>query len=229
MQRTRAFTLIELLTVIAIVGVLAGILVATIGGVRKKAHQTRCVANLRQVGIALLSKVNDNRGVLPGPLYLQVLNRYGYNETTALGAHLAPYLGLPEHSTLGAGVRVAIPQLHCPSRPLPSGEADDNTIGTYALQCTLNNAKTSNASRYPFGEVTNNRAPIRYLELDQFGGPSRVWALVEVDQQVTYSPIRNTTSWHNAMPAAPSHGANRTFLYFDASVQLRSDLPPSYN
>jgi prepilin-type processing-associated H-X9-DG protein/prepilin-type N-terminal cleavage/methylation domain-containing protein len=57
-----AFTLIELLTVIAIIGILAAILIPTVGAVREKAKSTKCVSNLRQWGTAVISYANDSRG-----------------------------------------------------------------------------------------------------------------------------------------------------------------------
>ena len=47
-----AFTLIELLTVIAIIGILAGILIPAVGTVRQKASQTKSSSNMRQIALA---------------------------------------------------------------------------------------------------------------------------------------------------------------------------------
>lgn len=60
-----AFTLIELLTVIAIIGILAAILIPTVGAVRKRALKSQCASNLHQLGMALNLYVNDNRQFLP--------------------------------------------------------------------------------------------------------------------------------------------------------------------
>jgi prepilin-type N-terminal cleavage/methylation domain-containing protein/prepilin-type processing-associated H-X9-DG protein len=62
--RRRAFTLIELLTVMAISGVLAGILFPVLSSVRAKAGNARCVSNLRQIGVAFQLYAGDNRGRL---------------------------------------------------------------------------------------------------------------------------------------------------------------------
>ncbi|MFA6959197.1 MAG: DUF1559 domain-containing protein [Opitutaceae bacterium] len=63
--RREGFTLVELLAVIAIVGVLAAIVIATIGGVRQRAQNATCMSNLRQIGAAALLYASDHHGMLP--------------------------------------------------------------------------------------------------------------------------------------------------------------------
>ncbi|EIP98638.1 prepilin-type N-terminal cleavage/methylation domain-containing protein [Opitutaceae bacterium TAV1] len=61
----RAFTLIELLTVIAIIGILAAIIIPTVSSVRESANRARCVSNLRQIGIYFAFYAEENKGYLP--------------------------------------------------------------------------------------------------------------------------------------------------------------------
>lgn len=60
-----AFTLIELLTVIAVVGVLAAILIPAVGKVRHSANSSKSVSNLREIGKAVSLFTVQNRGNFP--------------------------------------------------------------------------------------------------------------------------------------------------------------------
>lgn len=62
--RKRAFTLLELLVAIAIVGVLAAMLLTALGGARESARRIQCASNLRQLGVAFHA-YHDAHHVLP--------------------------------------------------------------------------------------------------------------------------------------------------------------------
>jgi len=62
-----AFTLVEVLTVIAIIAVLSAILIPTIGEVLTRASFTKDASNLRQLGVANQLYMLDNNGLLVQP------------------------------------------------------------------------------------------------------------------------------------------------------------------
>jgi prepilin-type N-terminal cleavage/methylation domain-containing protein len=59
-----AFTLVELLAVIAIIGVLIGLLLPAVQAAREAARQSQCSSNLKQIGIAL-HNFHDSQGFFP--------------------------------------------------------------------------------------------------------------------------------------------------------------------
>ena len=61
----RNYTLIELLTVIFIIAVLAGLIMPATSLVRGKARRTSCSSNLKQVGALAMQFSNDRDGQLP--------------------------------------------------------------------------------------------------------------------------------------------------------------------
>lgn len=89
----RAFTLVELLAVLAILGLLAGMLTPVIQQARSKAENVVCVSNLRQIGTAVWLYVPENGNRFPGinnpwgePIFtngqtmIEALGTYGVTE-----------------------------------------------------------------------------------------------------------------------------------------------------
>jgi prepilin-type N-terminal cleavage/methylation domain-containing protein len=60
-----AFTLVELLVTIAIIGILAALILPALSRAKESARTTFCQGNLHQIGLALQIYVGENRNRMP--------------------------------------------------------------------------------------------------------------------------------------------------------------------
>lgn len=107
----RAFTLIELLAVVAVIGILAALLIPAVGGMMESGHRTACLANLRQLAAAAQLASADQDGRYPSLQnytfdaagHIEELSEYkvaGSPEPQDWGIALAPYLNLEAVDTV---------------------------------------------------------------------------------------------------------------------------------
>ncbi|WDE98961.1 type II secretion system protein [Lentisphaera profundi] len=84
-KNRKTFTLIEILVVVAIIGILASLLMPVLGKARKTARNVLCMNNLRQLHLAIAMYADDNGGYVP--------DRSGLNNQVSWDDMLSGYDG----------------------------------------------------------------------------------------------------------------------------------------
>ncbi len=120
----RAFTLIELLVVIAIIAILAAILLPVLSSAKKKAAQTPCINNQKQLALGMQIYLNDNSTTYPG-----IASRYyGYQPEDWIywRTNSTLYPTFDKSPILTAVPGMQKPSLRC---PLDTSDADRLAAG----------------------------------------------------------------------------------------------------
>ena len=120
----RAFTLVELLVVIGIIALLLSILLPALSRVRESSRRAQCLANINELGRAVLLYCHDNKDHLPdagsgnAPDALMSPRAVGLPPWTSFGpdVYVLPSIGQALQKYLSADNRLWI----CPSAPANS-------------------------------------------------------------------------------------------------------------
>ncbi len=142
MSMRRGFTLVELLAVVAIIGVLVALLLPAVQASRESARRIHCANNLKQIGLALLN-FEEARKTFPAGYISQVdANGNDLGPGWGWAARILPQLEegaisgaihfqLPIESPQNTARLLAIATLLCPSdSPPPSWSAQSSAAGS---------------------------------------------------------------------------------------------------
>src|SRR5437667_9117025 len=123
-RRPAGFTLVELLVVMAIIGVLVALQLPAVQMAREAARRTQCSNNLKQIGIALHNYHETLRALPPGRLRMM---EEGKGRCFSAYGHLLPFLEAstlyqqidfnqsPEDAVNAVALNQTIPYFLCPS------------------------------------------------------------------------------------------------------------------
>ncbi len=207
-----AFTLVEMLIVIAIISLLVALLLPALFKAKQRAKSTACMNNLRQMSFGLHSWATDNQDVYPW--------RVPTNSGGTKGVFLAwaQYLAVSNH--------ISTPQIaRCPSDGSRQTATDFSTNET-GLRTLTNNAVT-----YFLGLEASQKFPQSILAGDRAIGVSGNCVIVGAPN---ITVLRSNASWDTTV-----HGDSGNTALEDGSIQhlnterfrrqIESVTEPNYN
>lgn len=166
--RRRGFTVIELLTVITIIGVLTGLLMPAVQQAREAARRAQCQSQMKQFGLAL-HNYHDLHGVLPsgaiviGPSFA-TFSGWGWGAMVLPHVDQAPLYGrirFEQGTAVGANrdlIPTPLAMWRCPSDPQPpavtvtiDGHPDatiatGNVVASHGVMSPLSNTRFSDVT-----------------------------------------------------------------------------------
>jgi prepilin-type N-terminal cleavage/methylation domain-containing protein/prepilin-type processing-associated H-X9-DG protein len=216
----RAFTLVELLVVIAVIAILAAILFPVFAQAREKARMSACLSNMRQIGSAMMMYVQDYDETYPYIRFHGDLADPG-RRTYVWKNAIRPYLR-------------SLAVLGCPSNPYSK-----TVPGTFGRNANPPGPPGVNAEGWevepekqmPISYAMNSCAATWYPADDRRAGPpTRSADLVRPASTIMIAEIVWPTAemtgpcWITAFcPGLFTHPGNKrvNFIYFDGHVKSK--------
>lgn len=211
----KAFTLVELLATIAIVGILAALIVPGISRATESSRQVKCTQNLKQIGAALFSYAAENNASLPA-----VATQWGPASTKDLwGFAIWTYAGYAEEAfrepEFNLGVRPGAkgdnifrcPSTRAKSIQVPSASPPNGNFLSYGLNSG------------PAGDSTD--AWTKQIRLTLVKEPSKTAMVTECSYGL--GSISGYLRWYGLIP----HTGGSTILFYDGHAEYRKlkDIP----
>lgn len=137
LRRLSAFTLIELLCVVAIIAILASMLMPSVSTMQQRANSIQCASNLRAIGVAEQAYLQDHSFIFP---CIEMTPLGAGSNVYPAGFQPTPYLSLGGTGGAFGAYGITVQTTQCPSdmkSPNPPGCSYTQYGSSYDWRPTL--------------------------------------------------------------------------------------------
>jgi prepilin-type processing-associated H-X9-DG protein len=184
----KAFTILEFLTVVAIIAILAALLLPALSSGKSQARSTFCLNNLRQLGVALHAYAGDHEDSFPANMGADGIHATVASQQYANWVNNVMSWNLESENTnttlqtvggLGPYAGGVAKLFKCPSDTALS-QVQKEAGWTERVRSVSMNAMLGNAGEFMSGTAnTNNPGYEQFLHVGDVPDPSRIFTFIE--------------------------------------------------
>jgi len=223
MKMKSAFTLIEMLVVIAIIAILAALLLPVLSAAKASAKRTACLSNLRQINLGVRMYSDDSSDATPSP-GAAAAKTNGFSLYSGYKKLMKKYVGLngvssPRDALFACPADTFYPSFVLPNTNLPTYVRQglhENSVFDYSSYAFNGGDNVS----HTFGTTNQfmvTQRGLTGLKISSIRHPTRTVLVAEVSAFAPWS--WHNPQWPNVPPEAPTYNnAGNMVSFVDGHV-----------
>ena len=204
----RAFTLIEILVVVAIIAILAALLLPALSSAQNKSRRVACINHLKQMGLGWTMYAADNDGKLAANVPSPTVSNTWIKGSMQIESESTNQLFIQQSQLFPYASQ--IPVYHCPGDTSQLPFAAGRRVRSYSMNIWIGSRTMD-----PMSKIAGYRTFVRENEI-ALAGSSHIWVIADEDETTiddgTFMVTMDDSRPFESLPASRhNHGYDLCF------------------